>query len=541
MVIAIMQNIAPSMKKKEFIKHSIVIFLVLSIVYIALFSVIQFNAKAVEKNALQRNENRIIELEKNMIGQNLENVISDLLFLTDSFALNDFAETETAYQNLAREWQILSDKKKIYDQIRYIDTAGNETIRVNYTQQGAYIVPETALQNKSDRYYFTESIGLKKGQIYISKLDLNIENNKIEEPIKPMIRFATPVFAQDGTLKGVIVLNYYAQYLLDDFKKISGTSGGEVFLLNANGYWISNSNQEKEWAFMYEDKKGISFQTEFPDEWAAMLKDAAGNIDTKNGLFTFTHMMLLSDPLLKENTIQDARIVLGEGDWIAVSFVDRNSENGILLEEDPLKFVFSLIKEQEWFFLLILLISMVSSILMVSNKAAKAEIRYFSEYDAMTNVLNRRAGFVKLSEACQKTMKNRSKMSLCFIDINGLKDVNDVLGHEKGDELILTVVAGIKNCVRESDFIIRLGGDEFLVSFLNADEDEAEQIWQRIRAGYEQINADGSRPYLISVSHGIQEFICNKALDIIDDTVNAADEKMYQEKREIKKNLTVIR
>lgn len=52
----------------------------------------------------------------------------------------------------------------------------------------------TDLQYKGNRYYFKDSIGLEKDQIFVSALDLNVENGKVEIPHKPMIRFATPVF-----------------------------------------------------------------------------------------------------------------------------------------------------------------------------------------------------------------------------------------------------------------------------------------------------------------------------------------------------------
>ena len=75
-----------------------------------------------------------------------------------------------------------------------------------------------------------------------------------------------------------------------------------------------------------------------------------------------------------------------------------------------------------------------------------------------------------------------------FIDINGLKEVNDYLGHEAGDELILSIVDIIKANIRDTDFVARLGGDEFLIIFNNTDEIGAENVWMRIHQGYERIN-----------------------------------------------------
>jgi diguanylate cyclase (GGDEF)-like protein len=98
------------------------------------------------------------------------------------------------------------------------------------------------------------------------------------------------------------------------------------------------------------------------------------------------------------------------------------------------------------------------------------------------------------------------KLSLCFIDINGLKEVNDQLGHQFGDELIVSTVDGIKVEIREEDFIIRMGGDEFLVVFNGIDCETAEKVWMRIKHRYDQINIEENRKYMISVSHGIVDY-----------------------------------
>jgi diguanylate cyclase (GGDEF)-like protein len=136
--------------------------------------------------------------------------------------------------------------------------------------------------------------------------------------------------------------------------------------------------------------------------------------------------------------------------------------------------------------------------------------------------------------------RRKNKVSLCFIDINGLKKVNDTLGHDAGDELILTVVNVIKQVIRETDFIIRMGGDEFIIVFVNISIEEAERVWERILGIFDQINNTKSKPYIVSVSHGIIEY------DTIDESgieglIKSADKKMYTEKRDLKKKVFIIR
>ena len=160
---------------------------------------------------------------------------------------------------------------------------------------------------------------------------------------------------------------------------------------------------------------------------------------------------------------------------------------------------------------------------------------YFNEliYDSLTKVYNRRSGLAKLARMFTYDERRKVIISLCFIDINGLKQVNDVLGHKSGDELIVSAVDVIKNIIRDYDFVIRLGGDEFLIVFNGITAETAETIWDRIVAAYDKINQEENRPYLISISHGIVEYD-NKQKSELDNLIKEADEKMYLEKRIIK-------
>lgn len=165
---------------------------------------------------------------------------------------------------------------------------------------------------------------------------------------------------------------------------------------------------------------------------------------------------------------------------------------------------------------------------------------YFNEliYDSLTKVYNRRSGLSKLSRMIQYDDRRQTTISLCFIDINGLKQVNDELGHRCGDELIVSSIDVIKKSIRDYDFIIRLGGDEFLIVFNGINEEVVENVWSRVVEAYEKINQEENRPYIISVSHGIVEHNTKERSEL-DNLIKEADEKMYLEKRKIKEELKI--
>lgn len=166
--------------------------------------------------------------------------------------------------------------------------------------------------------------------------------------------------------------------------------------------------------------------------------------------------------------------------------------------------------------------------------------RYFNEmmYDRLTKAFTRGTGIAKLKSILQQDNRRFILLSVCFLDINGLKAVNDRLGHRYGDELIMTVVDCIKREIREGDFVIRMGGDEFLIVLNGINADASENVWKRIEKRYQNINENENRPYIISVSHGIEEYDSVKKTDL-EDLIKIADAKMYEEKRYIKEVLGV--
>ncbi len=141
-----------------------------------------------------------------------------------------------------------------------------------------------------------------------------------------------------------------------------------------------------------------------------------------------------------------------------------------------------------------------------------------------------------LENALSQNNRRKTRFSLCMVDINGLKKVNDTIGHEAGDELILTVTQVIKKIIRDTDDIFRFGGDEFIILFNNSDYENAEGIWSRVVERFEQINREENRSYLVSASHGIVDTAALKD-KTSDEMIKMADMKMYQEKKEIKQDI----
>ncbi|MFT5726862.1 MAG: PAS domain S-box-containing protein [Desulforhopalus sp.] len=236
-----------------------------------------------------------LEAEQRRVNDVLDSITSDLLTLAKSSDAAETIESGSPPNNLLENLLIFSRNKRVYDQIRYLDKTGQEIVRINYNNGKPAVVPIENLQNKAGRYYFKDVIKLGMGEIFISPFDLNIEHGKIEEPIKPMIRFGTPIFDNQGNKKGILLLNYLGAELISAFERKDSKYYEYLFVLNNNGYWLRGQNSDQEWGFMYEDKQEATFANIFPAAWKQIQNAEFGQFDFNGGLITFTTVYPLQE------------------------------------------------------------------------------------------------------------------------------------------------------------------------------------------------------------------------------------------------------
>jgi len=268
-----------------------------------------------ERTAFENNEVSTVQQGKTAIEQQLAGVVSDIHYLASygehyrtsygkAYSLFDNADEQN--QQLSRLLYTFSKEKKVYDQIRFLNTLGAEVIRINNNEGTPYPVPNQDLQKKSTRYYFQEISKLKKGEVYISPLDLNIEKGKIERPYKPVLRFGEPVFNAQGEHKGSLLLNFMGDELLTAFREATKSHQAHIVLLNNKGYWLSSPNKTQEWGFMYGKKE--NFGSQFYETWKTIKTDQHGQFYSNEHLMTFTTV----NPLpvsLQTNTTPSWKIV----------------------------------------------------------------------------------------------------------------------------------------------------------------------------------------------------------------------------------------
>ena len=234
-------------------------------------------------SALSINEGKTKALSNKIKGV-LGTISEDVIYNANFYALGKLLVWEDLKdERKIRDWKnvyisALKDyvlSKKLYYQVRILDTEGNEKILLKYDEKTNTII-ETAddkLQNKSHRKYFKEAMKLKKGEFFISNMSLNIENGMIEKPFIPVVRYSTPLINENREIKGVLVLNFNASYILKEISdaKADNKDFQSYHLLNDDGYYLFTDDISKRWGFQlgtdYNFKRDYkSVMEEFKDQ-----------------------------------------------------------------------------------------------------------------------------------------------------------------------------------------------------------------------------------------------------------------------------------
>jgi diguanylate cyclase (GGDEF)-like protein len=476
-------------------------------------------------------EQRVLELYRTVLLADMEMVRGDLRMLAEQNDLlawldgtGPLAAVEADYLGLARN-------RRVYDQVRLLDDAGQEVVRVNYNAGAPSLVSAEGLQNKAARYYFRDAWPLERGQVYASPLDLNIEGSRIEVPFKPMIRFATPVFDRRGTKRGVVVLNYLGSNAIDALRRASGLSAGELSLLNADGYWLLAPGPEDEWGFMFDAGKGVTFGARYPRAWRRIREADAGQFHDAGALLSFITVAPLAPGTVSASGSADPaggserRLAAEAYLWKVVSRVP----GGRMLGIGSLQTGAAAALAAGWV-LTVAAFAWVAAHTRARSRTYRAEIERMARLDPLTGLPNRAFFLDRLEQAVREAVRYRHRMALLVIDLDGFKLVNDAHGHATGDRLLVEVGGRLQAAVRRTDTVGRMGGDEFTVCLSRvARVEDAEQVAQKILDRLREPAEWRAETPLIGASIGLSRYPEDGAR--AEDLLHAADVAMYEAKR----------
>ncbi|NEX19271.1 diguanylate cyclase [Thiorhodococcus mannitoliphagus] len=428
---------------------------------------------------LRRTEGLVIEAQTAVVTRKLDRLLADIRILAAQNELAAFLDTADPswLPKIAQEYLAVSRWSQVYDQIRYLDEDGMEVVRVNFNDGHPAIVRDSDLQNKHDRYYFTETLALSAGEIYASPLDLNIENGALERPYKPMIRVGTPVFDRHGNRRGIVLVNFLAQQLLDAILDVDAASISASMLLNAEGYWLLSPDPSLNWGFMIPERRDARMQSRYPEAWHAMNQSPSGHVLTDRGLFSFRTLtpMQHGHRALASETSPSAPPATDQ--WILVAHVSEAS-----LGQTRSHLMFSLIPLGVVILLLLAVGLRASSVARIERKRHQAQLEKMARMDAVTGVANRLSLEEQLAREHERARRHARTLALLYIDLDGFKAINDTLGHLVGDQVLKEIATTLATECRSEDVVGRLGGDEFAVVLLEPlDMATAALVAERIR------------------------------------------------------------
>ena len=164
------------------------------------------------------------------------------------------------------------------------------------------------------------------------------------------------------------------------------------------------------------------------------------------------------------------------------------------------------------------------------------ELKHLSEHDVLTGLPNRMKLKHEFEFAITVAKRHRNKLAVLFFDLNDFKPINDNYGHMYGDDILQAVAYRVLNCIRGSDVVARIGGDEFVVMMTDIESDDAIQI---LMAKLKNVIAEPitakEKTFTISASFGMAEY--PRDGDTFEVLLDLSDSEMYKNKAKMKKEM----
>jgi len=245
-----------------------------------------------------------------VLNRDLASMRGHLQFLIQQPALSRALETPSPNnrQALAEVMVTFASSARVYDQVRWIDERGDEQVRVEMGPAGAQLLPANQLQNMADAYYFVEAMSLPAGESYLSRFDLNHEHGAVQQPLKPTLRIASPLFDQDGKQRGILVLNYLGASLLKHLSEIAAGYAGNVSLVDHEGYWMLAPDPQDAWGLM-QGRPDATLASRNRSTWLNMQQASSGVLADAGGLWAYSLF----------NPYQQAREGDSDGQWLLIA------------------------------------------------------------------------------------------------------------------------------------------------------------------------------------------------------------------------------
>ncbi len=506
----------------------------------------------------------------------------DVQFLKELLAVDWFAhdivEMDQFVSHTTTSFVSFLSSHDHYDHLRLLDASGMEIVRVNNKGGNQIVIPNERLQNKSDRYYFMDATGLVDGETYISQIDLNVENNVFEKPYKAVIRYVAPMDleSENGNERFYLIMNLNVSSLLADLRdRIEESAYRDTYVTDENGYYMLHSLRQKEWGGPENVDTGESFMNDASniDGWERADLQKKVIVDVNKGLERVNDDFIYWTPLYIES-LSGLRLNLVTVEptehFMAPVYAYLQSYTGLILStflvlffistgiartlSQPIKHIAEAVSEigkgkfdaplevnggVEVEILAYEIKKMAFELegsykdmeervkeRTIELQNAHDKLQEMANTDPLTGIFNRH--FFNNYIENLKRDKRITDLALIMLDVDRFKYINDHYGHNVGDIVLVEVAELLASETRGSDFVVRYGGDEFLIVLLESHEDAIKAYVSRIEEALDKWNKNTDvLEHDMEFSIGCDVYEDGKH---IMDVIKTADERMYANK-----------
>ncbi|MBF0185134.1 MAG: response regulator [Magnetococcales bacterium] len=242
---------------------------------------------------LSKKYQRALELERvvKAAANDFAAVFFDLNMIIGGGDLAEFFDKgdTAARERLTRQFLFMAQERGVYDQIRLLDEEGMEVVRVYTGKEGCVTVaPPFLLRNQAEAEDFLLTRNLAEEQRYVSRFALHSEQGGVVEPHKPILRFAAPVFDHWGRRRGVVLLHYLGDALLQTIRTLN--HGNLVYLIDQEGNLLFSPQDNEE--VLLQKAQPLTFAGKFPAIWNYVKSRPYGEFQASQGSFIFQQLTL---------------------------------------------------------------------------------------------------------------------------------------------------------------------------------------------------------------------------------------------------------
>ncbi len=488
-------------------------FLPLSILVAAIIFFKYSAQKDQEYLLLENKQSYYLMKEEEIINQTVYDVIGDLVFIS-RFHVTASAFSGSSYHT-SRLAYILLDfirTQNIYDSITLTGTGGEQILVVGYDNGTPFISYPDKEGEVGKKEISPGKEMLKQGEIFI--LPGDPANVTREGASRNTMRFASPVKNRKGNILGTVAFDYCGKNLLGMLGRHPGVEGSSLVLLDSENQVMRNYGDDLQWASRTLVRETINNSEE-------------GQFHDKSGFYSFISVFPIIEDAFNTDLNNIAPVFKGPGKppWKLVSFVPGSYIS---------KRMFPVILSNAGIFIFVSIALFIASFSVAwGYEKRKTE----ALVDPLTTLWNRRFFLEKISKLQGELDRGKSRASLAIIDLGNFKEINDNLGHTKGDSVLSKVACLIRENLRVNDDVARYGGDEFIIFLPGTNKKDAQKILERIcnAVADMSLSIDGIE---LEADFGIGEYPFDSR-DLAR-VIDIADSRMYEHKKNRKAKVGIV-